>query len=355
MQHPASNGWRLRLKLGLDLLSFIGSYYKGKDQQEIRNILCLTGGQVNAQATTCEDYMEEVWPNYGLQIINTLQGALESMPRSSTLDTDRCKVLFLFNFRPFWLRNLTSTVNMTCTVGRLWVVFDITSSDRDQIIQTIAQITWLGAALQESPHPKAPMAYVSANIQNHPAEPSRSDDDETSETRLVFSIIYHFKIPTRANEQLHAQGCCWYSLFQKPVIVQDFPIAKRDHNERGLEISLPVMADLGRADYWTEFGGTSVLKGFSTMFALVKYTGDHSRVWHFFYSPSRGRISYTKALVRGKSDVLAKCSLLKSPWQVSQDMTARNFVGWTTSVRGLTGRLRRWHIVLSSHLLARSY
>jgi hypothetical protein len=72
-----------------------------------------------------------------------------------------------------------------------------------------------------------------------------------------------------------------------PVIAEGYPVPKREDPsiQKGLDISLGLMAALSHADWATSFGSTFLLKG--TISALVPVIAASTFiVWHFLINAS---------------------------------------------------------------------
>lgn len=67
-----------------------------------------------------------------------------------------------------------------------------------------------------------------------------------------------------------------------PVIADGYPVPKRDdaQSQKGLELSLDLMATLSHADWVTTFDDTLLLKGVVSALVPVNQTST-SITWHF--------------------------------------------------------------------------
>lgn len=170
------------------------------------------------------------------------------------------------------------------------------------------QLAWLGAALRGAPSDDT-MAYCAPEIGISPGA--------TPIFQLSFQVV-EFEQPTRGLPN----GSCWHPLFRNPIVVRGFPILARFGGERGLEISLNMMAGLGQATRVTNFDGGLVIKGCSSMFYPTQRI-QNSVLWHFLVNENGKRMSYLSAEGCRASihDVDAAC--------LEQ---SRNFLGWSSSV-----------------------
>lgn len=76
----------------LNLRGFLNRYSEDDTQRDIGPVLVLTGGAVNAQAITCSQYMQQVWPWSAFDTIRCLEEAL-------TNGTSICKMNHFYLFQ----------------------------------------------------------------------------------------------------------------------------------------------------------------------------------------------------------------------------------------------------------------
>ena len=181
------------------------------------------------------------------------------------------------------------------------------------------QLAWLGAACRVSP--KDGMAYSTAQI----TLPESSN--------LLFRLDFLIDDLPHGEPGPEQNGSCWHSLFRNPVIAKGYPVLARNHREKGLEIPLNMMAQLGEASRATKFDGSLVIKGFSTMFVPTERTGN-SVLWHFLYEENQARISYLSARRH-----CSNYALIDTVDSLCLNST-RNFLGWASSVVMRTGKWR---------------
>lgn len=86
-------------------------------------------------------------------------------------------------------------------------------------------------------------------------------------------------------------GQCWFKMVNNPVIASGYPIPKREDTskQRGLEVSLGLMAALSHADWATNFGSKLLLKGTISALVPIAEVG-MSIVWHFLINTSMSTI-----------------------------------------------------------------
>ncbi|TKA61242.1 hypothetical protein B0A55_12217, partial [Friedmanniomyces simplex] len=146
-------------------------------------------------------------------------------------------------------------------------------------------------------------------------------------TRIM--IVYQLSHLTMDDD--HGKpGTCWHRMFLNPVVIGGFRIPSRTDGEQGLELSLEMMVALGSTPDVTEFAGTTMLKGFNSLFVPTKRIGS-SIVWHFIIREGGSRVSYNDGAAVARQDGVIEPSALQ---------TARHFVGWTPVADQLAGSNR---------------
>ena len=126
------------------------------------------------------------------------------------------------------------------------------AGSRESAINVLQLLLWVGAAFQVSSN--AQLQYSQLGLLNFKSL-------TTAHTR--FSVVYE-RVEVPADEQ-----SCWFSLFNNPVMAKGFPVPERSNSERGLEMSIELMAALGGARYAIEFGDGLIIKGYSAAFVPV--------------------------------------------------------------------------------------
>jgi hypothetical protein len=148
----------------------------------------------------------------------------------------------------------------------------------------------------------------------------------------TFTFTFQLKEIEPTHPSVQTNGSCWRPLFRNPVIVEGYPILARAHGEKGLEITLDMMAGLSQASRVTNFGGGLVIKGFSTMFCPTKRI-KNSVLWHYLFSHDGKRMSYLSA------DMLCGGRARIHEVDIGCLEQSRNFLGWASSVEVHIGRL----------------
>lgn len=171
----------------------------------------------------------------------------------------------------------------------------------DFVIAIAQQLSWLAGVCQEK-RDQLSYAYVRYSEEN-------SVDTNSNPT---FQIDVTLEIPLTQDD-----GSCWNRIVGPAVLVTGFSIPDRKHNERGLELSIPVMAEIAKIPQAVTFGGGIVFKG--RYHALVPIIDFGSSVqWHLVDTyPERLEWAYIdqacptrlRGLVNMKSFLSRRCFL----------------------------------------------
>ena len=181
---------------------------------------------------------------------------------------------------------------------------------QDSVINVLQMLLWVGAVFQ-----------VSSNAQLQYSQLGLLDFKHLTTTDTRFSVVYE-RVAVPADEQ-----SCWFSLFNNPVMAKGFPVPKRSNSERGLEMSIELMAALGGARYAIEFRNGLIIKGYSAAFVPVMSYED-SIQWHVVTNNDGTRIRYT--------DINIDRALLDQVDQTSIT-SKRAILGWWGDSRSLLG------------------
>ena len=182
------------------------------------------------------------------------------------------------------------------------------------LVEITEILAWLGAACRAS--------LVDDRVQYcTPLVSSKSG------TLPNLRVSYEFTEIEQASER-EQTAACWHQLFRNPTIVKGYPVAARKSNEKGLEIPLSIMTNLGYAPWAVRFERTMFLKGFSSLFAPMRRIGN-SILWHFMANADGRRMSYNQGLSAGPALDSLEWSCLDA---------CRHFVGWAPQVQIFTGK-----------------
>lgn len=143
-------------------------------------------------------------------------------------------------------------------------------------IDLIQQLAWIGTAFRLSSKDRAENSKLVM----------KNNTTTDSGLRLEFNF---------ENEPIPDDPhMCWYQLFRNPVIACGFPVPDKANEEKGLEMSLELMAALSGARFAIDFEGGLVMKGLSVLLLPVKQSSDVVQ-WHMISTPEGKRIKYEEA------------------------------------------------------------
>ncbi|KAG9230363.1 hypothetical protein BJ875DRAFT_158352 [Amylocarpus encephaloides] len=286
---------KARFQLSWSLPRFLMQQYPEERVPRLDSLITIIASGEDVQALTCAQYMSQVWPITGPETLVAVQGALDKGPGQSfkAVMTDKTRITLEIN---------DSTVSA------------IVKGTDPAIAEIGQQLAWLGAALRPSPSDK--MAYSTPRL--------------VLSTTVELTFALEFQVTEFIHRESQQNGSCWRPLFRNSVIVDGYPILARANGEKGLEIALNMMAELGQASRATNFDGGLVIKGHSTMFCPTQRI-KNSVLWHYLFNHDGSRMSYLSSenLAGGRAsihDVDTVCLEY-----------SRNFLGWTSSTDIYTG------------------
>lgn len=302
--YPKENGYKVSnhkvwFCLEWSPVEFLQRQFPGGSIPRIGDILVFTGSEVDAQGSTCEQYIRQTWGSIGIEVLHGLEiGIGKAQPVESYKS---------------WLAD-GSCLQITFTPINVRIL----ASGSEPRIADIGEIlAWIGAALRESPHPDM-MAILTPRI------------TRKLNSCPTFILDAAVDVLTSGRKDGNLNGTCWHYMIRNPVVVKGFPILRRENEERGLEMPLQLMAKLGNAERATVFHGGLVIKGHSTMFVPTRSV-KQSVVWHFLFREDETRIPYLEA------SKLCNGRLSTEEFDASHLEISRNFVGWSSSVHVQTG------------------
>lgn len=121
---------------------------------------------------------------------------------------------------------------------------------------------------------------------------------------------------------------CWNSIIGPGVIIRGFPFPERKHNERGLEASIPVMAQLLDLHKAVTFKGGYVFKGrYTALIPVQKF--ESSIQWHVVDT-------YPRKLEWTDIDALCPIRLIRHA-KPGFFFHTRSFIGWCPTVLDTLG------------------
>ncbi|KAK1828992.1 hypothetical protein QBC39DRAFT_357763 [Podospora conica] len=291
------------------------SFYKTQQYEctmkyALHNAITVTGTGNQVQAATVHQYMCQVWPETGPQLLDFLGELFEG----ETGNGKSCQGTL-----PGGLSVLAQSLGPTLSFQA--------SGDPFSVAELGAQLSWLGAALRASSSETElstciPFLHISDQIPRA-GEPKHS---------FICRVEYHQTLQSQDESTKKSQetGSCWRALLRNPTIVEGYPIPRRSRRNSGMEVSLDIMAALINGRRMVEFCGTTFIKGFSAMLAAVTEEAE-ALYWHLYYNEDGSYISYEDPRVPRAS--ASAIDILKRGNLSSQ----QHIVGWCASMKNYTG------------------
>ncbi|KAK1753821.1 hypothetical protein QBC47DRAFT_387182 [Echria macrotheca] len=269
--------------------------------------ITLTGCGNNLQAATCEEYLQQTWPETGRPLLALLQKCADN-------GSNPCDVALQDKT---WLKACFTNGKLAIdVVGNAFSVAEIAE-----------QVAWMSAALRSSPDDKA-AAYCTAHLAELHVTNSPTMAHHGSVAVYTGFCTIEFKMELLQDADLAVSGRCWRGIFGNPVIVRGYPILSRAEADTGLEIPLDMVAGLTKCQRIVNFAGTTYLKGFAAMLAAVQVVGN-TVLWHLCYNPDGAYISYEDDRIQRPDN--------PHTLFLGEMKSSRHIVGWTNSVKNAVG------------------
>lgn len=282
--------------------------YQDTPYRNLGKVITLIGGEIDAQATTVAQYMQQTWPITGIETLKAIEGSLS--------DDDQGVYECEYGL-PRPSKQILNTKGVLSDDTRLAISYKTDSLATRMIVSATGkvdllaevgeQLAWIGAACRQSFQDT--ISYCTPHL-----------------TSTTTANNFHVSYSQETTQLEKSNGACWHSLFRNPVIVTGYPIPFRPEEAKGLDIPVNMMAGLIEATYATEFNGGIVIKGMSSMLIPTKKV-QNSVLWHFVRKENGTCIPFFEA------DEYNRCSAMLGPENVDMSClnSCRNFVGWTRS------------------------
>ncbi|KAM0253285.1 hypothetical protein ACHAQJ_007381 [Trichoderma viride] len=310
-----SKPFKVTFDIDCDILGFVeGQGYDEPAAEVIPKVITLTGSITDVQATTCEEYIRQTWPETGCHVLQTVQSALRVYDPTKPLRSSvKCK--------------LADQTEIKVSIGEKLMRVE-TMGTAHSIAEIGEQIAWLSTTLTSS-------AQESMIPFRYPEIPMLEDelysDSHYMQDKFEKAFACKINVATDTKQSKrnlpNVNGQCWQYMFNNPVVVTGYPIKPRADLEPGAGLELPfdMMTTLADARYLTTFEDKTVVKGFSTM--LIP-TRAHNNIvsWHLLVDESGERISYRDPRVR--QGITIEPASLRS---------ARHILGWCPKAQNNIG------------------
>ncbi|MCJ1426934.1 hypothetical protein MMC29_004837 [Sticta canariensis] len=251
-------------------------------------VLTISGNAKTAYATSCDEYMNQFWPNTGLQTLQTLDAALEAAIGCEVYDR-------------VWPCGLRFSVDFSARNKRIKdedIIITV-SGLKSQLIEIAQQLAWLSAVFRIPTYGKLAL----------------SDTILERKEGAKFNLF-----PLDLQEVDDREPPCWHPLLTNGLIAQGFPVPPRQE-ERGIELPFEAMIILAGIMYPVEYYDGMVLKGRSTIL-IPTDRSSNSVQWHLISGVPEKRLS-TKSIAD---------HMPESPWFETCDFellrTAKTFLGY---------------------------
>ncbi|KAI0479856.1 hypothetical protein F4859DRAFT_451629 [Xylaria cf. heliscus] len=279
---------------------------------KLGHILATTGGSEKAITCTVGEYINWCWPSYSTQLLHVIETVLCAGNSEKTWHLTYLPGATGEKGRdgdqkannPLLDGPMSQHIEADATLRR----FEVEGVE-DFIVSIAQQLSWLAAVCQEKSKTRK-HAYVGFW-------------QVTDLSTVLFNIDITLDVPSGLET-----GSCWNEIVGPAVVVNGFPLPEREPEDRGLEVSISVMASLAGLPQAVTFGGGYVFKG--RYHALVPIRGSSESIqWHLIDTYPK-RLRWTDidescpGRLRGETDGDAF-------WQ------KRSFLGWCPRVIELLG------------------
>ncbi|KID99359.1 Pfs domain protein, partial [Metarhizium majus ARSEF 297] len=275
-----------------------------------------------------KDFISKL-PEYKYKrLLERIQGTLCSSSNDDTVSKSNVAIIW---HSPFTCREGCDAGYLPlCSLGPCFTLG--VTGIAESIAEIGEQLAWLGSALRSSPY-QTGIAVVNAFVSGMWMSPAN-----WGTRRSEFSCNINFNLDAVDGTSEIPNGQCWHDLFRNPVIVKGYPIPRRPLSNMGLEIRLDTMAHLAGTRHIQLFNNKIFIKGFSIMLVPTRHS-DNIFFWHLLSKKNGDRISYLDS----DGSHVEETNLYDLE-------TSRHILGWSSSVRYLTGAADANYVIESSWL-----
>ncbi|CAG7562789.1 unnamed protein product [Fusarium equiseti] len=271
-----------------ELSDFLTNNYEAGIHQKLDKILAITGSIDCARLCSVGQYFKWCWPRRSSQLLQAIESAIKEA-NSRTWDS---------RFRSKFRFARSNAVIVGPTLKTIKV------QGTEKFITSIAQqIAWLAAACHEK-QDKLTYAYVAFS--------------EAGNSVPTFDISV-----TLEAVDMESSCSCWNKIVGPAVLINGFSLPERNHNERGLEVSVRVMAAILGIPKAVTFRGGFVFKGRYHALVPVEKLGS-SIQWHVVDT-------YPQRLEWEAIDRFCQ-TRLREQANIGVFLKGRSFLGWCPKV-----------------------
>ena len=250
-----------------ELLAFVRDHLG--EGEKLSQVITLTGSQVNAQASTCEQFIREFWPDLGLRLLSFIEVVCDQYLREGEI----------------WMAKWFTGEEFPSVGIEIKIKSDKTTLEvhgpLESQIRVTKILTWLTAAVRSSTPPSLSSSKTRLTFEEYGSDPEKA----------------YFKLqPKPLNPIRNGSQMCWHPLFERSVIVVHYPYAQRTQGI-GVELSPFLMATLAGIRTAVEFRGGLILRGLSTaLIPLRMGEGEDAIQWHLATTNTRDGAIITEPL-----------------------------------------------------------
>lgn len=278
----------------------------------MESAITITGSSSDAQALTCLQYMDQVWPSTGREILRVLQRAAlpEWTPSVSCLKSpiaDAELIACLADGTKVEIKFGQSQVSVTA------------HGCQPSLTELSEQLAWLASALRHSP-----IDVGVTTSTPHVEETFIAEDGSSAYVHISFiDTVLNLDSDVAAA----STASCWHGMFRNPTIVDGFPILAREFAERGLQLPFKMLSTLAETHHLTRYDSAMLLKGAVTMLVATGQTV-RSMTWHFLHNEDGTRMRYPTFKFRCGKWLTAGGM---SPRTIDSEDTS-HYVGWCSDI-----------------------
>ena len=245
--------------------------------EHIEHTITITESATNAQALTCGEYLEQIWPRYGTTILQLIKLAAQNPDKEAAIRQDTGT-----------LRQFSAIKSISAHQSPDYLLFRV-AGELHACAEMCEILAWITSALQASPFgPK-----VCACEPFFSVAPRENGALSRQPRQICVNIDIDFTL-----KQLKGftSGSCWHDMFNNPVVVAGYPILRRAKVDTGLEMSLGIVSAVLRTQRITMMDNRIYIKAFSAMLIPIEQVGD-TILWHYIYDASGNYLQYSQDLV----------------------------------------------------------
>ncbi|KAK1255021.1 hypothetical protein MKX08_009016 [Trichoderma sp. CBMAI-0020] len=242
--------------------------YNESPDMAVERALTVTGSEIEAQAVTTAQYLDQAWPSSGSHLLDLIK-----------------QVACAARATPIY-HTLPDGTHLAAWPGGPKFKLDV-SGKAESIAVIGEQLAWLGSALRSSSNEPG-VAVVGAFVRSMGIHPNTWPPERQEQT-FFCNIGFGVDVVDHPDEISNAQ--CWFPLFRRPVIATGFPILLRPPSTKGLDISLDTLTKLTGASVISQINNKLYFVGFSSWLVPTSYC-DNIMLWHMIYNKDGGLVSH---------------------------------------------------------------